>query len=87
MADLEKPHIMMTLAALKRLNFRVHAPTLGQVSYFSRIIYLCEHLGEGVDWNIVQSTLQGIFNGLYLEVSLRNYRSRDGKYSVRWACG
>jgi hypothetical protein len=82
--NVEEPsYMMLMLTALKRLNFRVHAPTHavnGQV-------YLCEHMGEGVDYDIVQNALKGICQSTLKPMTSRSFKSTDDEYYIKWVCG
>ncbi|CAF0842951.1 unnamed protein product [Adineta steineri] len=80
----EAPHAMLVLVALKRLHFRVHAPTTILNAYDHReIYYLCKHMGAGVSWNIIQHTLREIVQGTLIPSSSRSYISADGSIKIK----
>ena len=81
----EPPYVMMALAALKRLNFQVHATTYRTHSV--ETTYLCEHVGEGVQFDIVQNALSGICQDTLIPVTTRAFKSKDGNVKIRWVCG
>lgn len=84
----EPPYPMLVLAALKRLNFRVQSPWSGASSNDVKILYyLCEHTGEGVNWNIVQKTLREIVQDTLIPTDPRSFRSPDRDIAIRWTCG
>ncbi|CAF0862723.1 unnamed protein product [Adineta steineri] len=80
----EAPHAMLALAALKRLNFHVYAPTTVLNAYDHReIYYLCKHMSEGISWNIIQHTLREIVQGTLIPLSSRSYISADGSIKIK----
>ncbi|CAF3371704.1 unnamed protein product [Rotaria sp. Silwood1] len=83
----EPPHAMLALAALKRLNFRVHPPYCTSIERLRVTHYLCEHMGEGIQWQIVQNALREIVKNTLISLSPRNFRSADNTYYFKWTCG
>ncbi len=82
----EPPYVMMVLTALKRLNFRVHPPTCRPPNGID-LIYLCEHMGQGIEFDMVQNALNGICQDTLIPFASRAFRSKDGYLSIRWVCG
>jgi hypothetical protein len=81
----EPSYMMLMLTALKRLNFRVHAPTFNATN--PGVVYLCEHMGEGVDYDIVQNALKGICQSTLKPLTSRSFKSTDNQYYIQWVYG
>lgn len=81
---LEPSHTMFILTALKRLNFRIVTSTAADPH---TVTYLCEHMGEGVDYEIVQNVFKEVCQDTLTPASSRSFKSTDGRYYVKWICG
>ena len=80
-------YAMLALAAMKRLNFRVHPPTTAMYVTSRYIVYLCEHTGDGADWKIVQSSLRSIVQGSLILGNMNTFHSPAGDFTIQWKCG
>lgn len=84
-ATIEEPsYMMLILTALKRLNFRVHTLTASS-DYV--LVYLCEHMGEGADYDLVQNALKAICQSTLKALGPRSFQSINHNYSIKWVCG
>ncbi|CAF1533372.1 unnamed protein product [Adineta ricciae] len=78
---------MHALAALKSLNFLIHAPTVSIGSGFTILIYLCEHQGDGVNSRVIDAVFHGLNRPDLLLQPPRTLTATRERFSMSWTYG